>query len=228
MFLACTKRFFHLSAEATINVFNARLRVRCAILPLKKKQMRSSWSLAKGFNILKRRKNQIKMSFDMCFVQNVPMKSLFTFWTTKIQVLTRVKRTKLAVTCRILVLKTKNRQLCHLAVTVHIASLKRRVATLKKEIHLQISRILSTNNNKRHRNLCQKKQKAFLHSIIVSNLHWLMQLNKNSFPLTFFTISVYSTTTWFSQSPTKILRGLWTLEHIQFLWLSKISSMKRQ
>ena len=65
---ACTKRLFNLSAEAIINVRNARLCARCAILPLKIKQIPFSCRLAKGFTFLKRVQNQFKMLLEMSIV----------------------------------------------------------------------------------------------------------------------------------------------------------------
>ena len=47
---ACTKRLFNLSAEAIINVRNARLCVRCAILLLKIKQIPFSCRLVQGLH----------------------------------------------------------------------------------------------------------------------------------------------------------------------------------
>ena len=56
----------------------------------------------------------------------------------------------------------------------------------------------------------------------------LTKRTKKSFCFLFYTVSVYSKTTWSSQSPTKLLSGLSTLEQIQWLWLQKISSKKWQ
>ena len=65
---ACTKRLFNLSAEAIINVRNARLCVRCAIFLLKNKQTPFSCRLVKVFLFLKGTKNQFKMLLEMCIV----------------------------------------------------------------------------------------------------------------------------------------------------------------
>ena len=54
----------------------------------------------------------------------------------KRQVSTTVKSSKPAATFRIFLLRSKNRQLCCLAVTVHIDLPERRVAITKKRIHL--------------------------------------------------------------------------------------------
>ena len=64
--VACTKRLFNLSAEAMLNVRNARLCVRCAIFLLKNKQTLFSCRLVKVFTFLKRTKSQFKMLLEMC------------------------------------------------------------------------------------------------------------------------------------------------------------------
>ena len=68
----------------------------------------------------------------MCIVQHVEMKSVFTFRPIKRLVSTTVKSAKPAATFSIILLGTKNRQLCCLAATVHIVLQERRVATTKK------------------------------------------------------------------------------------------------
>ena len=69
---ACTKRLSNLFKETTINVFNIRPSVKCAIFSLKNKQIRSSWSFAKGFIFLRRWKNQFKMFLEIFIVQHAP------------------------------------------------------------------------------------------------------------------------------------------------------------
>ena len=54
-------------------------------------------------------------------------------------------------------LRTKNRQLCCLVVTVHIFLQERRVATTKKKSHLQFQRNFSANHSQAHPNLNQKR-----------------------------------------------------------------------
>ena len=70
---------------------------------------------------------------DICIVQHVEMTSVFTFQPIKRLVSTTVKSPKPAATFRIFLLRTKNRQLCCLAVTVHIIFQERRVAATKKK-----------------------------------------------------------------------------------------------
>ena len=62
----CTKRLFNLSVEVIINARNARLCVRCAIFPLKIKQIPFSCRLVQGFTFLKRDQNQFKKLLEMC------------------------------------------------------------------------------------------------------------------------------------------------------------------
>ena len=55
----CSQKHFNLSAETTINVFNAaRPRVTWAIFVLKNNRIRFPWYVAKGFLLLKRHKSQ--------------------------------------------------------------------------------------------------------------------------------------------------------------------------
>ena len=65
---ACAKRLSSLSAEAIINVRNARLCARCAIFLLKIKQIAFSCRLVKGFKFLKRAQNQFTKLLEMCIV----------------------------------------------------------------------------------------------------------------------------------------------------------------
>ena len=92
---------------------------------------------------------------EMFIVQHVEMKSVFTFQPIKSLVFTTVKSAKPAATSWIFLLRTKNRQLCCLAVTVHIALQERRVATTKD--HLHFWRNSSANHNQAHPNLNQKR-----------------------------------------------------------------------
>ena len=65
---ACTKRLFNLSAEAIINVRNARLYAGCAIILLTIRQILVSGRFATGFTFLKRVRNQIRMLLEMSIV----------------------------------------------------------------------------------------------------------------------------------------------------------------
>ena len=52
-----------------------------------------------------------------------------------------------------------------------------------------------------------KGKNHFIYGIIVSTPHWFIHLTKNSFPFSYYTLSVCSKATWFSQSPMTVLRG---------------------
>ena len=98
---------------------------------------------------------------EMCIVQHVELKSVFTFQPIKRPVSKTVKNAKPAATFRMFLSSTKYRQLCCLAVMVHIASPERRVATTKKKSHISIfDKKFSTNHNQTCPNLSQKTQKS--------------------------------------------------------------------
>ena len=92
---------------------------------------------------------------EMCIVQHVEMKSVFTFQPLKWIVSTTVKSAKPAVTFSIFLLRTKNRQLCCLVVTAHIVLQEKRLAITRS--HLHFWRNFSANHNQAHPNLNQKK-----------------------------------------------------------------------
>ena len=115
--------------------------------------------------------------------------------------------------------KPTNLQISCFAITVYIVLQRRRVATTKKQNLLHIWRNFSANQIQAHPNLNQKGRIYSNYGIIVSKPHWLIQLTKTSFILSFYTLSVYIKAAWFSQSPTTVLSGLSTLDQIQLLWL---------
>ena len=94
---------------------------------------------------------------EMCFVQHVEMKSVFTFQPIKWIVSTTKKSAKPAVTIWIFPLKTKNRKLCCLVVRVHIVLQERRVGITRN--HLHFWKNFSANHHQGHPNLNQKKLK---------------------------------------------------------------------
>ena len=98
---------------------------------------------------------------EMCIVQHVEIKSVFTFQPIKRLVSLTVKSAKPASMFWIILLWTINRQLCCLAVTVHIVLQERRVATLKKKSFLHFRRNFSANHNEAHPHLNQKTLKLF-------------------------------------------------------------------
>ena len=104
-------------------------------VPFEQKQGRFSWCLVKGFIFLKRRKNQFKMLLEICIVQHAETKNVFAFQSTNLPVSTAVKSGKAAFTCWILLLTTKNRQLCCLMMMLqlHIALHEKRFVTTKKQ-----------------------------------------------------------------------------------------------
>ena len=67
--------------------------------------------------------------------------------------------------------------------------------------------------------LCQKTKKPKNKKKTKTTPHWLIQLTKNSVPISFYTLSVNSKATSFSQSPTMVLSGFLTLNQIQLHWL---------
>ena len=94
---------------------------------------------------------------EMCIVQHVETKSVFTFQLIKKLVFTTVKSAKHAATFWILRLRTKNGQLCCLVVTVHIVLQEGRVMTTKKKSPLHFWRSFSANHNQAHTNLNEKR-----------------------------------------------------------------------
>ena len=98
-----------------------------------------------------------KRLLEMCFVQHVEMKSVFTFQAIKRLVSTTVKSAKPVATFWIFLLRTKNQQLCCLALMEHIVLQERRVVTTKKKSHLHYWRNFSANQNQAHPNLNQER-----------------------------------------------------------------------
>ena len=96
---------------------------------------------------------------EMSIVQHVEMKSVFTFQPSKRLNSTTVESAKPGESFWIFLLRTKNRQLCCLAVTVHIALQERRVATMIKKNHLLFWLNFSANHNQAHPNLKQRRLK---------------------------------------------------------------------
>ena len=172
-----------------------------------------SWSMVKGFKNSRRRINQFKMLLETCIVQHAQTKSVFTFQTTKRLVSTTVKSTKPALTCRIFLLKTKNRQLCCLVLMVHI-TLQEKWFVIKKEQNPSpfLKKFVRQSQSSTLEPVPKKCESHSGYGRISSTPHWLIQLTKNSFPISFNTLSVYSKATSFSQSPKSALSGLSTLD----------------
>ena len=155
----------------------------------------------------------------MCIVQHVEMKSVFTFQSIKRLLYTTVKSAKPAFRFWKFLFWGSKTDNYGLAVMVHIFLLQRRVATTKNRSHFHFWRNFSANHNQAHPNLNQKCRSYSIYGKVVSTPHWLIQLTKTSFLLSFHTLSVYIKATWFSQSPTTVLSGLSTLDQIQWPWL---------
>ena len=102
-----------------------------------------------------------KRLLEMCIVQHVEMKEVFTFQLTKLPKPTTVENAKPALTCWMFLLRTKNKQLSCLAVVVHNALQGKRVVILKKKNLVRFWRSFSANGNQAHPNLSQEKQKSF-------------------------------------------------------------------
>ena len=115
-----------------------------------------------------------KRLLAMCTVHHVETKGVFTFQPMKRLVSTTVKRAKPAATFWIFLLRTKNHQLCFLAVMEHIALPKTRAAITKKNNHLHFWRNFSANHNQAHPNLNKKGQIESKYGINVSVSYWLM------------------------------------------------------
>ena len=115
----------------------------------------------------------ISRLLEMCTVQHVETKSVFTFQPIKRLVSTTVKSAKPAVTFWKLLLRTKNQQLCCLAVMEHIALQERRVATTKKKSHLHFEEISPPITTKHIRTWTKKGQMESNYRINVSVSFWL-------------------------------------------------------
>ena len=100
-----------------------------------------------------------KRLLEMCLVQHVELKSVFTSQAIKRLASTTVKSAKPAATFWKLLLRTKNQQLCCLAVMEHIVLHERRVVTTKKKNHLHLWRNFSAYHNQANPNLNQKRLK---------------------------------------------------------------------
>ena len=97
-----------------------------------------------------------------------------------------------------------------LVVTVHIVLQERRVVTTKKN-SLHFRKVSPPIRSKSIRTWNEKGKSSSNYGIFVSTNHWLKQLTKTSFTFSFYTLSVYIETPWFSQSP----RWYWV---VSWLW----------
>ena len=152
-----------------------------------------------------------KRLLEMCIVQQVEMKSAFTFHPIKLLLSTTVKSAKPAATFWKIVFRAKTRQLCCLEVMVRVA--------ITEKNHLCFRRNFSANHNQAHPNLNQKDQKSFplWHNRVDTPL--ADTANQNFIYILFFLLSIYIKATWLFQSPTTVMSGLSKLDQIQWLWL---------
>ena len=111
---------------------------------------------------------------EMCIVQHVELKSVSTFHRIKRLVFTTVKSAKSAATFWRFLLRIKNRQLCCMVVTVHIALPERRIATTKKKNHLHFWRNFSAITTNHIRTWTKKGQTESKYGINVSVSYWLI------------------------------------------------------
>ena len=107
------------------------------------------------------RTTRYKGLLGKCIVQHVKVKSVFLFQPIKRLVSTTVKSAKPAAMFWTFNLWTINRQLCCLAVMVHILLQGRRIATTRKKYQLHFCRNFAANHNQAYPNLNQQRQKVF-------------------------------------------------------------------
>ena len=133
--VVCSQRFFYVTRGRK----DDKKRQNTLFLCEKRCHPTNNCSLRSHFNQpnLKRKNcvwtTKCKKLLEMCTVQHVETKSMFTFQPIKRLVCTTVKSAKPAATFCIFLLRIKNQQLCCLAVMEHIALQERRVAIQEKE-----------------------------------------------------------------------------------------------
>ena len=156
---------------------------------------------------------------EMCIVQHVEKKIVFTFQPIKRLVSATVKSAKTAATFWIFLSRTKtdNYVLWRWWYTLFC---KKNDSWLQKRTAISFFEQISPPITTKHIRAWTKKSTSFSnYGIIVSTTHWLIESIKTSFTLIFNTLSVYSKAIWSSQPPTALLSDLLTLEQIQWLWV---------
>ena len=129
-----------------------------------------------------------KRQLEICIVQHLEMKSVFTLQPIKPLVSTTVKSAKPAAAIWVFLLRTKNSQLCCLAVMVYIALQERRMVVTKKKSPLHFWQNFATNHNRARPNLSQKGKNHSFYGIFLSTPHWLIQLTKTIIYIVFLYI----------------------------------------
>ena len=133
---------------------------------------------------------------EICIVQHVELKSVFTFQPTRTPVYSTVKGAKPDLTCQIITLRTKNRQICCFMVMVHNPLQEKRVLTTKKRNHLYFfKKFHRQSKSSTPESASEKEKNRSIYDIIVSTPYWLIQSTKNSFAFSFYIFSVYSRAT---------------------------------
>ena len=122
-----------------------------------------------------------KRLLEMCTLQYVELKCVFTFQSKKRPVSTTVKNAKRAALFYIIVLRTKNGHFCSFAVMLHIALQKKDESRLRKWKTISIFEENSPPSTTKHfLSWAKKSQNRSIYGITVSTPQRLIQLSKNS------------------------------------------------
>ena len=122
---------------------------------------------------------------------------------------------KRAATFGILLLVTKNQQLCCLAVMALFTLSKRRVLVTKMKKTISFLKFLRRSDSITPEVVSKRHKNHFICGVMVSTPHRFIQLTESSFPFSFCTLSVYLKAPWFLQSPRTVLSGLSTFNQTQ-------------
>ena len=132
-----------------------------------------------------------KRVLEMCIVQHIERKSVFTFQPMNRLNSTTVTSAKAAATISIFPLRTKNRQLYCLAVMVLIV-LEKYESRLRKSKTISIFEEISPPVTSKHIRTQNKSGTSYsIYGMIMSTPDWLIRSIKTSFTISFYTLSVY-------------------------------------
>ena len=135
-----------------------------------------------------------KRLLEMCIVQHVEMKSVFSLQPRKFQVSTTVEKAKPALTRWIFLLRTKNWLLCCFGIdSTYCFAQKTSDYETEKSIFI-LKEIFPPVTIKHTRTRARKGKNYSIYGRIVSTPDWLIQLTKNSVPFSLYTLSIYSKT----------------------------------